>query len=53
MSLKSHFIVLVLTVRWKLINFVFQIFPLFIPEMPAGSTTYIAQIVLIYFAWIL
>jgi hypothetical protein len=28
--------VLVLTVRCKLINFVFQIIPLFIPEMPAG-----------------
>jgi hypothetical protein len=29
--------VLVLSVRCKLINFVSQIFPLFIPEMPAGS----------------
>jgi hypothetical protein len=37
--------VLVLTVRCKLINFVFQIFPLFIPEMPAGFMSYIVQII--------
>jgi hypothetical protein len=30
--------VLVLTVHWKFINFVFKIFLLFIPEMPAGFT---------------
>jgi hypothetical protein len=30
--------VLVLAVHCKLINFVFQIFPIFIPEMPAGSS---------------
>jgi hypothetical protein len=33
--------VLVLTIRCTLINFVFQIFPLFIPEMSTGCTTYI------------
>jgi hypothetical protein len=36
--------VLVLTVRCKLINLVFQIFPLFILEMPADFTSYIVQI---------
>jgi uncharacterized membrane protein YesL len=38
--------VLVLTVRCRLINFFCQIFPLFIPEMPAGSTSYIVQFLL-------
>jgi hypothetical protein len=32
--------VLVLTVCCKLITFVFQIFPVFIPEMPSGFTLY-------------
>jgi hypothetical protein len=32
--------VLVLAVLCKLINFVFQTFPLFVPEMPAGFTSY-------------
>jgi hypothetical protein len=32
--------VLVLTAGYKLINFVFQIFPLFIPEVSAGFTSY-------------
>jgi hypothetical protein len=45
--------VLVFTVCYKLINFVFQIFPLFIPEISAGFTTYIIQIIPIYFTWIL
>jgi hypothetical protein len=45
--------VLVLTVRFKLINFVFQILPLLIPEMPAGFTSYIVLIIPIYFTWIL
>jgi hypothetical protein len=45
--------VLVFTVRCKLINFVSQIFPLFIPEMPASFTSYIVKIIPIYFAWIL
>jgi hypothetical protein len=31
------------------INYVFQIFPLFIPEMSAGLTSYIVQIIPIYF----
>jgi hypothetical protein len=44
---------LVLTVHCNLINFAFQIFPLFIPEMPAGFTSYIVQIIPIYFDWIL
>jgi hypothetical protein len=37
--------VLVLTVNCKLINFVFQIFPLFIPEMSAGFASCIVHIV--------
>jgi hypothetical protein len=45
--------VLVLTVHCKLINFAFQIFPLFIPEMSAGFRSYIVQVTPIYFAWIL
>jgi hypothetical protein len=40
--------VLVLTVRFKLINFVFQIFLLFVPEMPASFTSYIVQIITIF-----
>jgi hypothetical protein len=43
----------VLAVHFKLINFVFQIYPLFIPEMAAGLMSYIVQIIPIYFAWIL
>jgi hypothetical protein len=42
--------VLVLTDRCKLINFVFQIFPLFIPEISAGFVSYIVQIIPIYCA---
>jgi hypothetical protein len=45
--------VLVLTVRCKLINFVFQMFPLFIPEISAGFASYINHVILIYFGWIL
>jgi hypothetical protein len=45
--------VLVLTVCCKLVNFVFQMFPLFIPEMSAGFTSYIVQIIPIYCTWIL
>jgi hypothetical protein len=37
----------------KLIISAFQIFLLFIPEMPAGFTSYTVQIIPIYFAWIL
>jgi hypothetical protein len=43
----------VLTVHCKLINFVFHIFPLFIPELSAGFTSYIVQVIPIYFTWIL
>jgi hypothetical protein len=39
--------------RCKLINFVFKIFSPFIPEMIAGFTYYIFQIIPIYFTWIL
>jgi hypothetical protein len=45
--------VLVLTIRSKLINFVFQIFSFFIPEMPASFMSYVVQIIPIYFARIL
>jgi hypothetical protein len=45
--------VLVFIVRCKLIDFVFQIFSLFIPEMSAGFTSYNVQIISIYFIWIL
>jgi hypothetical protein len=34
----------------KLINFVVKIFPNFIPEMPAGFTSYIVQSIPIYFS---
>jgi hypothetical protein len=37
--------VLIVTVRYKLINFAFQIFPLFIPETSAGFTSYIVQVI--------
>jgi hypothetical protein len=45
--------VLVLTVHCKLINFVSQIFPLFIPEMSSGFRSYTVQIIPIYSTWIL
>jgi hypothetical protein len=45
--------VLVLTICCKLINFVFQIFPLFIPEMFALASHLIVQIIPIHFTWIL
>jgi hypothetical protein len=37
--------VLVLTVRCKLVGFVFQVFPLFILEISAGFTSCIVQII--------
>jgi hypothetical protein len=37
----------------KLINFIFQMFPLFVPEMPAGFMSYIVIVTPIYLAWIL
>jgi hypothetical protein len=45
--------VLVLTVSCNLINFVFQIVLLFVPEMAAGFMSYIVQIIPIYFALML
>jgi hypothetical protein len=45
--------VLVLTVHCKLINFIFQIFILFISEMLADFMSYIVQIIPNYAAWIL
>jgi hypothetical protein len=45
--------ILVHTVLCKLINSVFQIFPVFILEMPVGLSFCIVQIMLIYFVWIL
>jgi hypothetical protein len=44
---------LVLTVWCKLINFVFQIFLLFVPEMSASFASYIVHIIPIYLARIL
>jgi hypothetical protein len=43
--------VLVLNIRCQLINFVVLIFPLFIPEMPAGCMFYIVQIKATYNAF--
>jgi uncharacterized membrane protein len=45
--------ILVLTFRCNLINSAFQIFPLFIPEMPAGFSSYVVQVIPIYVSWIL
>jgi hypothetical protein len=45
--------ILVLIRCCKLINFVYQIFPLLIPEMSAGFSSYIVQIIPIYLEWIL
>jgi hypothetical protein len=42
--------ILVITVCCKLINFVCQILPCFISEMPAAFTSYIVQIIPIYLA---
>jgi hypothetical protein len=42
-----------LTVPCKLNNFVYQLFPPFIPEMCAGFTSYIVQTIPSYFAWML
>jgi hypothetical protein len=47
------FYVLVLTVRRKLINFVYQIFPLVIPKISADFTFCIVQSIPIYFTLIL
>jgi hypothetical protein len=47
------FNILVSTVRCKLINLIFQIFHLFVPEMPADLTCDTVQIIPIDFAWIL
>jgi hypothetical protein len=44
---------LFLTVRCKLINFVFQIFLFFIPEISADFTSLIVRIIPIYLTWIL
>jgi hypothetical protein len=44
---------LVLTVCYKLISCVFQIFPLFIPDMLASFTYFIVRTVPIYLAQIL
>jgi hypothetical protein len=43
----------VLIDHYKLINSVFQILPLFIPEMYSGFMSYIVQISPIYYVWIL
>jgi hypothetical protein len=45
--------ILVLTVCFKLINFSYQIFPLFVPEMSISFTSYIVQIIYITLVWIL
>jgi len=42
-----------LTVSFKFLNFSFQISLLFVPEMSASFTSYIAQNIYIIFAWIL
>jgi len=42
-----------LTVSFKLINFIFQIFFLFVPELSTGFTSYIVRIIYIALAWIL
>jgi hypothetical protein len=44
--------ILVLTVRFKFINFVFQISSLFILEMPGGFTYYVVEMIPIYLVWI-
>jgi hypothetical protein len=43
--------VLVLTIRCKLINTVYQIFPHCIPEMIADYTSYIVQIISLFGYW--
>jgi hypothetical protein len=45
--------VLIVTVRCKLINFVFQIFLFFIPEMCVGFGSSTVQVIPICFTWIL
>jgi hypothetical protein len=40
-----------LTVSFKLINFVFQIFPFCVPEMSASFVLYIIQVIFIHFIW--
>ena len=41
------------TVSFNLINFSFQIFLLFVPEMSASFTSYIVSIIYTAFVWIL
>jgi len=38
---------------FKVFNIKFQIFPVFVPKIPAGFTSYTTQIILINSAWIL
>src|SRR5215470_13183680 len=45
--------ILVLTVCFKFINFSFQIFPLFVPEMSTSFMSYVVQIISIILVWIL
>ena len=42
-----------LTLSFKFLNFSFQIFLLFVPEMSASFTSYIVQIIYIDLVWIL
>jgi hypothetical protein len=46
-------VVLVIMVPCKLINFVFQMFFLFISEMPTGFVSYTVLVIPTYFAWII
>ena len=43
----------ILTVCFKFINFIFQIFPLFDTEMSTSFTSYFAQITCIDLVWLL
>ena len=45
--------IVVLTVSYKFINFSFQIFVLFVPEMSTSSMSYTIQIIYIVLVWIL
>jgi len=52
-SLKRTLIFLYLTVNFKFLNFTFQIFLLFVPEMSTSFISYTVQIIYIALVWIL
>jgi hypothetical protein len=43
----------IIIVWYKLINFIFQILPFLLPEMPTSFPPYFTQVVFIHYTWVL